>query len=225
MPNLPEGVFLVDKPIGMTSFDVVRRLRKTRNVRKIGHAGTLDPLASGLMILAVGPATKLLHDYLKLPKSYEAEICLGERTATGDREGEVLEKSDASHLEEAAIAEVLTGMAGTLQLPVPAYSAIKRNGEALYKKARRGEQVDTPIKSMEIARALLTGVRRNKNTLFVSVLFKVGSGTYIRSLAEELGNRLGIPARLENLRRTQIGAWSINQATSLEHLPTHHTQP
>jgi tRNA pseudouridine55 synthase len=184
---------------------------------KIGHAGTLDPLASGLMILGIGPATKLLQQYLKLPKVYEAEVCVGERTTTGDREGEVLEQVQVTPdaCVEVCVRKALETMVGVLELPVPVYSAIKQGGEALYKKARRGEKVAVPIKPMDVRSATLLNTTLEPPKCLCMVRFDVGSGTYIRSLAEELGKRLGYPARLENLRRTQVGEWRIEDALSL----------
>lgn len=222
----PEGILLVDKPKGITSFDVIRKLRKTLGVKKMGHAGTLDPLASGLMIIGVGASTKKLSAYIKLDKTYEAEIVLGEQRTTGDLEGEVVAECDMRTLDitESAVRDALTGMVGTLELPVPAYSAIKRGGEALYKKARRGEQVETPVKAMHIDEATLTTLEDKGERIHAHVTFSVGSGTYIRSLAEELGRRLlvpsvrkadstqaggGVPAMLANLRRTRIGEYTL----------------
>ena len=222
----PEGILLVDKPKGITSFDVIRKLRQQRGVRKMGHAGTLDPLASGLMIIGVGAGTKKLTEYIKLEKTYEAEIILGERRTTGDLEGDIVAQCDMRTLDitEAVVRDALTGMVGTLELPVPAYSAVKRGGEALYKKARRGEQVETPLKLMRVNEATLTKLENKGTRIHVHVTFSVGSGTYIRSLAEELGRRLpvplvrkpdstqaggGVPATLANLRRTRIGEFTL----------------
>jgi len=213
MTTLPDGVFLVDKPVGMTSFDVIRRLRKERGVRKMGHAGTLDPLASGLLIIAEGGATKLLCTYLKLPKVYLAEVCIGERTNTGDREGSVLEeKPVTSPFERAMLDETVVDMAGMLELPTPAYSAIKRGGEPLYKKARHGEVVEVPTRAMQVDQGTLLDVQYQNDREYLTIEWHVGSGTYVRSLAEELGRRLGYPARLENLRRTRIGEFDITDA-------------
>ena len=147
-----EHILLIDKPSGITSFDCIRILRKKLGIRKMGHAGTLDPMATGLMIIGVGDGTKKLQEFLKLDKTYEAEILLGVQTDTGDITGKVLKELGIKNYElsEEKIKKVLQGMVAKLELPVPAYSAIKRGGEALYKKARRGEVVDVPIKTMEI---------------------------------------------------------------------------
>jgi tRNA pseudouridine55 synthase len=216
MTIIPEGILLIDKPKHITSFDVVRQLREKLYRKKIGHAGTLDPLASGLMIVGVGAGTKLLRHYVELDKIYEAEICIGESSATDDAEGAITDEKAVTELSEEAIVEALQSMQGKLILPVSVYSAMKKGGEAFYKKARRGERVTPPNREMEIIQTKLISVRHVKNRMFVTAEFLVGSGTYIRSLAVELGQRLGYPARLENLRRTQVGGFTVEQATTLD---------
>ncbi len=208
-------MLLIDKPVGVSSFDIIRQLRRLRGTKKMGHAGTLDPLASGLLIVAEGAATKLLHEFLKLPKTYVAEICVGEKSDTGDREGEILERTNVAPLSEETIRSVLSDMEAVLRLPVPKYSAIKQGGEALYKKARRGEHVQVPVREMHVTRAKLLSQRTGDRCTFINVEFSVESGVYVRSLAEEFGRRLGYPARLENLRRTQVGEYRVVDAMQL----------
>lgn len=220
---VPE-ILLVDKPVGISSFDVIRQLRKTLGVRKIGHAGTLDPLASGLMIIGIGQGTKKLTEYIKLDKEYVADILVGEQRLTGDLEGEIVEeKPYADDLGSDVVRQELAAMITTLTLPVSAYSAIKKDGVPMYKRARRaaavGERLkeeELPLRAMQVYEAeLLESVSKDER-LHLKVRFKVGSGTYIRSLAEELGRRLGYPATLEGLRRTKIGHFSVGGASSLE---------
>lgn len=212
----PEGIILVDKPRGITSFDVIRRLRKTLGVRKMGHGGTLDPLATGLMIIGVGEGTKKLAQLIKLPKEYIAEVRVGEKRSTGDLEGEILEEQDVAHLDENVVREILEGMLGTLALPVSPYSAIKKDGVPLYRYARKaektGEVVEVPIRTMQVFESELLSVQEDEKRVVLTVRFFVGSGTYIRSLAEELGKRLGYPATLQNLRRTKIGEYKVADA-------------
>jgi tRNA pseudouridine55 synthase len=226
-----KDILLIDKPKGITSFDCIRILRRTLGVKKLGHAGTLDPMATGLMIIGVGNGTKKLQDFLKLDKTYEAEILLGVSTDTGDVTGKILKELGSMNYElwkgkEAEIKKVLDGMVGKLQLPVPAYSAVKRGGEPLYKKARRGEKVESPIKIMEVADCELLAVCHpseggdpENDRVIVKVRFDVGSGTYIRSLAEEFGKRLGVPATLANLRRTRIGEFRVEDTEKINPLP------
>lgn len=191
----------------------------------MGHAGTLDPAASGLMIIGVGEGTKKLNEYLKLDKEYLAGILIGQKTTTGDREGEVIEEKKITEtIPEEEISAVLRSMIGTSTLPVSAYSAIKKDGVPFYKTARaaarQGEVISQellPRRDMKVYEAEL--IRQvydsDQCRLVVIVRFKVGSGTYIRSLAEELGRRLGYPASLCSLRRTRIGDFKIEDAATL----------
>lgn len=207
-----EQIILIDKPKGITSFDCIRRLSRKPGVKKMGHAGTLDPLASGLMIIAVGDKTKELSNYIKLPKEYVAEILIGQRRTTGDMEGEVVEEKEVKDIEKKDIEKVLSEMVGELELPVPAYSAIKEKGQRLYKKARKGEVVIPPKKKMRIIKAELQDIKKEGKHFVLKVVFEVGSGTYIRSLAEEVGRRLGYPATIKELRRTKIGDFKVEDA-------------
>jgi tRNA pseudouridine55 synthase len=213
--NTP-NIILIDKPVGITSFDVIRILRRTIREKKIGHSGTLDPLASGLMLVAYGKGTKELSRLLRLPKSYEAEVTLGESRVSGDQEGKIVEEADASHLTEKEIAAALKTLVGKQTLPVPAFSAVKVNGTPLYKKARKGQVLDLPLRVMQIEKAKLLGVKQNGERLIARISFSVGSGTYIRTLAEELGRRLSVPASLYSLRRTSIGEYRIEDAQKLD---------
>lgn len=228
-------ILLIDKPSGMTSFDVIRILRKQytaanngEKAPKIGHAGTLDPLATGLMVLGTGKGTKKLTELTKLDKEYIAEIRVGEKRSTGDLEGEVLESVQVSALDESQVRTVLREMVGVLTLPVSAYSAIKKDGVPMYKRARKaeekGEQVtEVPIRDMEVFQAELldihtTAVNRGSDAtcVVVTVRFYVRSGVYIRSLAEEFGKRMGYPATLQYLRRTKVGEFLVEDARALE---------
>lgn len=218
--NEQPDIILIDKPKGITSFDVIRRLRKELGIRKMGHGGTLDPLATGLMIIGIEKGTKKLNEYLKLDKEYIAEIRLGERRSTGDLEGVILESKEVTALDEAMVRLELQKMIGTLTLPVSAYSAIKKDGVPFYKHARKAEKKgeiveNVPVRDMRVHETELLAVTYEKPFCVLTVRFKVGSGTYIRSLAEELGTRLGYPATLQNLRRTKIGDFSITDARAL----------
>jgi tRNA pseudouridine55 synthase len=216
-----ENILLIDKPRGITSFDVIRRLRRELNIKKMGHAGTLDPLASGLMIVGVGEGTKKLSSLIKLDKEYVAEILLGEKRTTGDMEGEILEELDVLYIDQDEVKEILESMHGTLFLPVSAYSAIKKDGVPMYKRARKAEKkgetiTDVPMRTMQVHEAELLNVEQKENRAVLTVRFSVGSGTYIRSLGEEIGKRLGCPATLKNLRRTKVGEFDIKDARQLK---------
>ena len=220
MSEVPE-LFLIDKPTGKTSMDIIRILRRKLDVRKIGHAGTLDPLATGLMLVGVGPGTKKLTDLVKLDKEYRAEIRIGERRSTGDLEGIILEEKEVVALAKDDVEAAVVKLVGTLTLPVSAYSAIKVDGVPMYRKARRaerkGEQVeDVPLREMKVISVTLEDLTVRDGRAVATVLFSVGSGTYVRSLAEELGRLLDYPATLQNLRRTKVGEFDIKDAQVLE---------
>ncbi|MCA9363395.1 tRNA pseudouridine(55) synthase TruB [Candidatus Kaiserbacteria bacterium] len=228
---MEQDLILIDKPKGITSFDVIRRLRRSyssmhngEKAPKIGHAGTLDPLATGLMVLGVGPGTKRLTELTKLDKEYIAEILIGESRTTSDMEGEVVEEKavvEAVEILRSKISTALTEMIGELRLPVSAYSAIKVDGTPMYKRARMAEQKgevveDVPVRIMKVYEAKLLTVELYADRAVARVRFFVGSGTYIRSLAEELGRRLCYPACLHSLRRTKVGGFNIKDALQIE---------
>ncbi len=220
MEKPPHDILLIDKPLGISSFDVIRRLRRELGIRKMGHGGTLDPLASGLMIIGVESGTKKLSEYLKLDKEYVTEVRIGERRSTGDLEGTILESCDVSLLDESRVKEVLQTMLGEISLPVSAYSAIKKDGVPMYKRARTAEKAgetidDVPARTMRVDAAELLSLACAEGKCIATIRFAVGSGTYIRSLGEELGKRLGYPATLQALRRTQIGNFRIEDARRL----------
>ena len=219
-------LMLLDKPYQMTSFGLVARVRRILGVRKVGHAGTLDPLATGLMLLGIGNGTKDLTQLVKLDKEYVAEILIGQKRSTGDMEGVVLEEKEVVEIfSDEKISTTLTTMHGEITLPVSAYSAIKIDGVPMYKRARaaekKGAQVaSVPERLMRVDETELVKnesiVLDNKQFQLITVRFAVGSGTYIRSLAEELGQRLGYPATLFNLRRTKVGEFHIEDSVTLE---------
>lgn len=225
--DLPENVILIDKPAGITSFDVIRRLRKQTGIKKWGHAGTLDPAATGLMILAHNKGTKQLESLIKLDKEYEAEVLLGVRTTTGDLDGEVVDRKKVAEISQSEISATVDSLVGTLTLPVSAYSAIKKDGVPMYKRARQAakegkEVMDVPVREMCVyeAELLASEYPAGDGCAVARIRFHVASGTYIRSLAEEFGKRLGYPATLKNLRRTKIGECTITQAHPLEQIGT-----
>jgi len=226
MQSLPE-ILLIDKPYGMTSFDVIRVLRKKTGVRKFGHAGTLDPLATGLMILGVEAGTKKLENYIKLDKEYIAEIRIGESRTTGDLEGSITEEKEVEVLfSEEKITSTLAQLLGTHELPVSAYSAIKVDGKAMYKRAREAESkgeivTEVPMRMMTIYEAeLLSHTPESiddKKRFIVTVRFKVASGVYIRSLGVEFGRLLdNYPSTIQSIRRTKIGQFGIENARPLD---------
>lgn len=215
LPGAGDGVLLVDKPAGPTSHDVVRMARRGLEVRRVGHSGTLDPFASGLLLLLVGRSTRLAQYMDAFPKTYEAEAFLGRLTTTLDTEGEVVEeRSGWERLTSDQAREALAHLVGPQEQVPPAFSAKKVKGEAAYVRARRGERVDLPpvpirVHEMELIALELPRLR-----------FRVRSstGTYIRALARDLGERLGTVAHLTALRRTAIGPFRVDDALSPEEL-------
>ena len=214
------GILLIDKPKGLTSHDVVHQARKSLQTKRIGHTGTLDPLATGLLVLLVGDATKLAKYFSEHDKAYEAEIILGIQTDTDDITGEVIAKADAGSLSEADIvASIIKHIGTSKQLP-PQYSAIKHGGKKLYEYARKAEIVPDvdprEIHIYEIERIRIIS-RENRQT---SVAFSchVSKGTYIRALARDIGIDLGVFGTLKSLRRTALGAFSIANAVQIEDL-------
>ncbi len=201
-------VIPVNKSLGLSTYDVIRRFRKVVRVKKIGHSGTLDPLATGLVLLLTGDATKLSSYLMELPKTYIAEIELGSSTDTNDAEGKVIETGDWSGITEDAIKSVLPSFLGRREQVPPMFSALKHKGVPLYTMARRGEHVDRNPREVETY-----GLNFIESELPVFRAQVICSrGMYVRVLAEEIGAKLGVPAHLKNLVRTKIGRFNIESA-------------
>lgn len=210
----PVGILPVDKPVGPTSHDVVGMARRGLRTRRVGHTGTLDPFASGLLLLCVGPATRLSPYLTHLDKAYEAEALLGTRTDSHDREGEVVEVVEGVEVSDEAIEQALADLRGEqLQVP-PIYSAKKVKGEAAHRRARRGEEVSLPPVSVVVHALDLVA----RDGLRVTFTVRCSSGTYIRAIARDLGRALGVGAHLTKLRRTAVGGFSVSEAIEVETL-------
>jgi tRNA pseudouridine55 synthase len=207
-------VLLVDKPYKWTSFDVVNKIRYAIRYKKIGHAGTLDPLATGLLILCTGKKTKLIESYQAQVKEYTGTIVLGQTTSSYDAETEPTAAVDISHLTEAMLHEATNNFKGAIEQLPPIFSAIKLDGERLYKKARRGETIALKPRTVEIFSFELEQI------VFPIVHFRIvcSKGTYIRSLVHDFGQALGVGAYLGSLRRTRIGDFSVSNAWQLPEL-------
>lgn len=208
------GTILIDKPRGMTSHDVVNRLRRIAGTRQVGHTGTLDPMADGLLIACIGPATRISQFLVGLDKTYVGTITLGSISSTYDAEGEVVSQKRPLPDDPELIRRTMSRMTGeVIQLPPP-YSAVKFEGKKLYEYARAGEPVPQRPRTVRIVRFHMV------RCLLPEIHFeaRVGSGTYIRSMAHDLGLALGCGAYLSQLRRTQVGAFSVEQAMLLETL-------
>jgi tRNA pseudouridine55 synthase len=207
------GLLLINKPIGITSFDVIRDLRRRTGERKIGHAGTLDPLASGLMLLLFGAACKQAMSLTKMDKRYVAQIKLGATSSTGDAEGELAAVSDRQPAA-AEIEQALSELTGEITQTPPIYSAIKINGQEAYKHARAGRTVEMPSRQVTVYQSQVLSY----NYPILEAEFKVSSGTYIRTLAEDLGKILGTGAYLGGLVRTEVGPYRLDEALALDEI-------
>ncbi|MFD4959336.1 tRNA pseudouridine(55) synthase TruB [Microbacterium sp. NPDC058389] len=216
------GILLVDKPQGITSHDVVARARRALGTRKIGHAGTLDPMATGLLVLGVEGATRLLTFVVGLDKTYEATIRLGVSTDTDDADGQTVATVDASSLDSARIAERITPLTGRISQVPSTYSAIKVDGRRAYDLARAGEDVQLKAREVTVSRFDVLAERRPSTSsgtggvVDLDVVVDCSSGTYIRSLARDLGAALGVGGHLTALRRTRIGPFDVARAAAVD---------
>lgn len=214
-----DGLIIVDKPGGMTSHDVVARCRRLARTRRVGHGGTLDPMATGVLIIGVGRATRLLTYVVGASKVYRGTIRLGQATVTDDAEGEVTSAADASGVSDAAILAALAAQTGTVDQVPSAVSAIKVNGVRAYKQVREGKAVELAARRVTISRIDVTATRRDTPGLVdVDVEVDCSSGTYIRAIARDLGAALGVGGHLTALRRTAVGDFDLQEAASLEAL-------
>lgn len=213
----PRGILLVDKPSGITSHDVVARARRALNTRKIGHAGTLDPMATGLLILGVGAATRLLTFIVGLDKTYEATIRLGVTTDSDDADGAERSRADTAAVAAVsgdAIAKALASLRGPISQVPSTVSAIKVGGRRAYDLARAGEEVQLKARQVTVSRFDVLASRLGDGVLDLDVVVDCSSGTYIRALARDLGADLGVGGHLTALRRTRIGPFSVDAAAS-----------
>jgi len=206
----PEGrVLLINKPLGWTSFDVVNKIRFKLKTKKVGHAGTLDPLATGLLIVCVGKMTKHIEEFMGLEKEYTGSFTLGQTTASYDLETPVENTTDVSHLSSDTVREATRPFLGRIQQFPPAHSAIRIGGKRAYEFARKGKPVELASREVEIRAFDITEIQVPR------VLFRIvcSKGTYIRSIARDFGEALGVGAHLSSLCRTRIGPYMLEQAT------------
>jgi tRNA pseudouridine55 synthase len=213
------GLLIVDKPMGMTSHDVVSRVRRLAGTRRVGHAGTLDPMATGVLVLGIDRATRLLTFLVGHDKEYEAVIRLGASTVTDDVEGEVIEHVDASGVDEAMIRDVVRQhLTGPIEQRPSAVSAIKIDGKRAYARVRAGDDVVLPARAVTVHSFKILEINKHDATVDVTVAVCVSSGTYVRALARDLGAVLGVGGHLTRLRRTRSGPFSTDDAVALDDL-------
>ena len=212
------GLVVVDKPARVTSHDVVGRCRRIFGTRKVGHAGTLDPMATGVLVVGIERATKILGLLTVTDKSYAATIRLGQTTSTEDAEGEVLQTVSADDVTDAQISEAVAGLRGEIAQVPSAVSAIKVGGKRAYQLAREGQPVELAARNVRIDRFDVLAVRRHEGLVDVDVEVDCSSGTYIRALARDVGDALGVGGHLTALRRTRVGRFGLDQARTLDEL-------
>jgi len=213
-PDPFDGILLVDKPTEWTSHDVVAKIRNHFKLSKVGHGGTLDPLATGLLVLLIGKGTKLSDRIMGGDKTYEGTIHLGVTTHSQDRDGEILEEKDAAHITREQVEAAIQNYLGDIEQIPPMVSAIKKDGVALYKLARKGKEIEREPRKIHVYSFEITAF----NNPFVDFRVQSTKGTYVRTLAHDLGNDLGVGASLHTLRRTASGSLKINQAHSMKEI-------
>ena len=218
MTAAASGLVVVDKPAGLTSHDVVSRVRRLAGTRKVGHAGTLDPMATGVLVLGVNRATRLLGHLMLTEKAYDATVRLGVATTTDDAEGEVIETASTAGLDETAVRAALTGFVGEIEQVPTAVSAIKVDGKRAYQRVRDGEDVQLKARPVTVHELVVHDVRREGDHLDVAISVRCSSGTYIRAIARDLGARLGVGGHLTALRRTAVGPYDLGTARTLDQL-------
>lgn len=212
------GIVVVDKPEGMTSHDVVARLRRIFGTRKVGHAGTLDPMATGVLVAGIERGTKLLAHLVADDKVYSTTIRLGVSTSTDDAEGEVIAQTDASGITDEQIAAQVAALTGEIMQVPSKVSAIKINGKRAHELAREGKEVDIPPRPVTVFSFEITDVRRGDTLIDVDATVHCSSGTYVRSLARDMGEALGVGGHLTDLRRHSSGPFHLTHARTLDEL-------
>jgi tRNA pseudouridine55 synthase len=213
-----DGLVVVDKPGGMTSHDVVARIRRLAGTRRVGHGGTLDPMATGVLVVGVGRATRLLTYVTGSDKSYLATIRLGQSTVTDDAEGEVVAVADVSDVADQAIRAGLQVLTGEIDQVPSAVSAVKIDGRRAYQRVRAGEQVVLAARRVTVSKLDILAVRRTPGFVDVDVDVTCSSGTYVRAIARDLGVALGVGGHLTALRRTAVGGYQLAEAVTLDEL-------
>jgi tRNA pseudouridine55 synthase len=212
------GLVVVDKPGGMTSHDVVSRVRRLAGTRKVGHAGTLDPMATGVLVVGINRATRLLGHLQLTDKAYDATIRLGVSTTSDDADGEIVSTASTDDVSDQAVRDALGAMVGVVEQVPSAVSAIKVDGRRAYDLVRSGEQVDLAPRPVRIHSIEMGAVRRDGSGLEVDASVRCSSGTYIRAIARDVGAALGVGGHLTALRRTAVGAFDLSQASTLDQL-------
>ncbi len=209
---------IVDKDSGPTSHDVVGRLRRIMGTRKVGHAGTLDPMATGVLVIGIERATKLLGHLTLDTKAYTATIRLGAATTTDDAQGETVSTADAAAVDETAVRHGMAALTGDIEQVPSSVSAVKIDGKRAYQRVREGETVEIPARPVTVSEFALQALRRGDGVTDLDVVVGCSSGTYVRALARDLGESLGVGGHLTALRRTRVGPFTLEHARTVEQL-------
>jgi tRNA pseudouridine55 synthase len=212
------GLVVVDKPAGMTSHDVVARVRRLAGTRKVGHAGTLDPMATGVLLVGVNRATRLLGHLMLTEKAYDATVRLGATSSTDDAEGELGDLRSTALLTEDDVRSAAGRFVGDIEQVPSSVSAVKIDGQRAYKRVRAGEDVTLPARSVTVHELVVTDVRREDPWLDVDLSVRCSSGTYVRAIARDLGEELGTGGHLTALRRTAVGPYVLDDGHTLDEL-------
>ncbi|HTW13538.1 MAG TPA: tRNA pseudouridine(55) synthase TruB [Nocardioides sp.] len=212
------GLVVVDKAGGMTSHDVVAKVRRLAGTRKVGHAGTLDPMATGVLVLGVNRATRLLGHLMLTEKAYDATVRLGVATTTDDAEGEATAAVDASHLDPASVRAAFAEQVGDIEQVPTAVSAIKIDGKRAYQRVRDGEQVELKARTVTVHELVVHDVRPEGAVVDVDISLRCSSGTYVRAIARDVGAALDVGGHLTALRRTAVGPYDLGVARTLDEL-------
>lgn len=213
-----EGFLVVDKELAMTSHDVVAIARKALHTKKVGHAGTLDPMATGVLVLGFGAGTRLLQYITDGDKKYSATISLGTSTVTDDKEGEVIATQDASHITDDEIHQQLSKMVGEIFQKPSSVSAVRIAGERAYDLVRAGKEVDIPSRKVTIFDLIVLSIKRSEQTIEIDIDVTCSAGTFIRAIARDLGSALKVGGHLTSLRRTRVGTFTLDEAISIDQL-------
>ncbi|HQP92022.1 MAG TPA: tRNA pseudouridine(55) synthase TruB [Candidatus Omnitrophota bacterium] len=211
---MKDGILILDKPSGITSHDCVDIVRRKLKTKKVGHSGTLDPVATGVLVMLVGKYTKLFDKFVSFDKEYEATLKLGMVTSTGDSEGKVLSEKNISHINEDQVRDVFKEFVGEREQVPPMVSAIKHQGKRLYELARKGIEVERKSRPIKIYDLKITRISLPEIDFFVHC----SKGTYIRRLGEEIGERLGVGGFISYIRRVSLGPFNIKEAIRIEDL-------
>ena len=215
-----EGIIIVNKPSGMTSHDVVDKVRHKLKMKRVGHAGTLDPLATGVLVMLIGKATKLFGRFENFGKAYTATLILGMKTKTADIEGEVISRTTATSFTREQIEDVMKGFVGDIEQTPPMVSAIKHKGKRLYELARKGIEVERKARKINISELRLLDYAPPRVTFYL----ECSKGTYVRQLAEDIGGKLGCEACIAEIERTKVGPFELHKAVNLQDLTAGHIQ-